>query len=107
METGTGIEDVTVSIGMPRRRPKGNWECPFLIEGLGKAKIQRVGGVDALQALLLAVEGARVALDKSGAGHMAGSRSRQGRVSELHPDAYGTALRGAYKPGNRVAREPA
>ncbi len=42
------------------------WECPFLIEGLGKPQIQNIGGADALQALLLAIEGVRVALEKTG-----------------------------------------
>jgi hypothetical protein len=37
-----------------------------MIEGLGKPQIQNIGGADALQALLLAIEGVRVALEKSG-----------------------------------------
>jgi uncharacterized protein (DUF433 family) len=37
-----------------------------LSEGLEKPHLQSVGGVDPLQALLLAVEGARVTLDKTG-----------------------------------------
>jgi hypothetical protein len=57
---------VVVSIGTPRRHPKGQWECWFSVERLGKRDVHRVGGADALQALLIAVEGARVALDKTG-----------------------------------------
>lgn len=37
-----------------------------LSEGFEKPHLQSVGGVDPLQALLLAVEGARVTLDKTG-----------------------------------------
>ena len=44
---------VVVPIGTPRRHPKGDWECWFSVEGLGKLYLQRVGGVDALQALLI------------------------------------------------------
>jgi hypothetical protein len=57
---------VVVSIGTPRRHPKGYWESWFSLEGLGKPDVHRVGGEDALQALLIAVEGARVTLDKTG-----------------------------------------
>jgi hypothetical protein len=64
-EIGAFIK-VIVSIGTPRRHPKGDWECWFSIEGRGKRDLQKVGGVDALQALLLAVECARVTLDKTG-----------------------------------------
>jgi len=81
--TDPGIGDVTVSIGAPRRHPKGNWECPFLIEGLGKAKIQGAAGADGLQALLLAVEGARVTLDKIGTGYT---------WLETDPDKAGTGI---------------
>jgi hypothetical protein len=60
------IRKVIVSIGTPRRHPKCDWECWFSLEGLGKPHLQSVGGVDPLQALLLAVEGVRVTLDKTG-----------------------------------------
>ncbi len=40
--------------------------CPFLLEGLPDARVQRVGGVDSLQAVVMAVEGARSILEQSG-----------------------------------------
>ena len=64
-EIGSGRK-IVVLIGTPRRHPKGDWECCFSIEGLGKPDVQRGGGVDSLQALLNAVEGARASLDKTG-----------------------------------------
>lgn len=55
---------VIVSIGAPRLDPDptGDWMCLFSVDAT-----QAVAhGVDALQALLNAIEGARVALDASG-----------------------------------------
>jgi hypothetical protein len=60
------IRRVTVSIGAPRRHPKGDWECPYRIEGLGESKVSASGGVDSLQALILAIEGIRVTLERTG-----------------------------------------
>lgn len=60
---------VVVSIGLPRRDPLSkhrDWECPFLIQGLGKSTVQRAFGVDALQALILAIQGIRANLDYGG-----------------------------------------
>ena len=65
-ELGGSMRDVTVSFEAPRQRPRGHWECRFLIRGLGTVQVRRVEGVDSLQALLLAVEGARVTLDATG-----------------------------------------
>jgi hypothetical protein len=60
------LREISVSFEEPQQRPRGHWECRFLIKGLGRPQIRTVGGGDSLQALLLAVEGARVTLDKSG-----------------------------------------
>jgi uncharacterized protein DUF6968 len=60
------MRDVTVSSEGPRQRPRGHWECRFLIRGLGTTQVRRVEGEDSLQALLLAIEGARVTLDVTG-----------------------------------------
>jgi hypothetical protein len=63
---GGSLREVTVSFEEPRQQPRGHWECRFLIRGLGGPQIRKAGGADSLQALLLAVEGARVALDETG-----------------------------------------
>jgi len=58
---------VTVKLGMPRRSKERDWECPFSITGLGIRGIQYGRGVDAIQALCMALEGVRVLLERSGA----------------------------------------
>jgi hypothetical protein len=65
-EIGGSLREISVSFEKPQRTPRGNWECRFLIKGLSRPQIHSVGGEDSLQALLLAVEGARVTLDKTG-----------------------------------------
>jgi hypothetical protein len=37
-----------------------------MIEGIADSRVQKAGGVDALQALLMAIEGIRVALERTG-----------------------------------------
>src|SRR6266853_5204803 len=64
--TGDSIREVAVSIGAPRPHPKGDWECPFAIESYGQSKVEFAGGVDALQALLMAIEEVRTRLDQTG-----------------------------------------
>jgi hypothetical protein len=64
-EIGGSMHEVTVSFEAPRQRP-GYWECRFLIKGLGRQQVHKARGEDSLQVLLLAVEGARVTLDKTG-----------------------------------------
>ena len=64
--TGDSIGEVAISIGAPRPHPKGDWECPFAIESYGQSKVESAGGVDALQALLIAIEGVRTRLDQTG-----------------------------------------
>jgi hypothetical protein len=43
-----------------------DWECPFRIAGLGGRVVEYGYGVDAIQALTTALEGIRVALERSG-----------------------------------------
>lgn len=50
--------DVTVRLGRPVLDPSARnetWVCPFQIEGLGRARTMGMFGVDAMQALLLAI----------------------------------------------------
>lgn len=47
---------VQVVIGQPQLFPEGgSFYCPIRITGIGKEKIMRVGGVDSVQALVLAL----------------------------------------------------
>ena len=68
-EEGVTGRKIVVLIGLPRpdRLSKhGDWECPFLIEGVGESKVETTYGVDSLQALILAIEGVRVRLEQTG-----------------------------------------
>ena len=59
---------LTVILGKPRRSGK-DWVCQFQIKGLEDSEIRNAFGVDAIQALLGAFEGIRVALERSGEQH--------------------------------------
>src|ERR1700730_17398748 len=67
-EQGVVGRKIVVSIGLPRPDPLkgGDWECPFLIEGVGKSEVQRAFGVDSLQALIIAIRGIRAGLEQTG-----------------------------------------
>jgi|SRR5437867_7969510 len=60
--TDTGAA-VTVQLGRPRRRRTGEFECPYRVRGLGRAKIGRALGEDSVQALQLAFEAVRRELE--------------------------------------------
>lgn len=64
--TGAPGATVVVILGKPRRAPGQDYRCSFRIEGLGDNLRQFAYGADSLQALLMAVEGARVTLERSG-----------------------------------------
>lgn len=54
-----GKQIVEVLIGKPQPLPDGNdWYCPYQIQGIGSGKIRRSGGIDAVQALILALQDA-------------------------------------------------
>lgn len=54
---------VTVSIGAPQPGTNDDWWCPYLITGLTKRVSDSGVGVDAMQALILAIEGIRRAIE--------------------------------------------
>jgi len=47
---------VTFRVGQPFRDPRGDWGISFQVEGLGPGKVIHCYGVDALQALVLALD---------------------------------------------------
>jgi hypothetical protein len=53
---------VIVRIGQPVQTGEDEWACPYAISGIGLRGFRRSFGVDALQSLMLAIEGVRVAL---------------------------------------------
>jgi len=98
------IRRVVVSIGTPRRHPKGDWEGWFSIEGLGKRDVQRVGGVDALQALLISVQGARDPRHDRKEILLSRQRPRRSRIrnSEIYTNASWTTGGSAHQRGGRA-----
>ncbi len=62
-----GGGDVLVRVGMPVLFPEGgDHYCPFQIDGLyAETMISRAGGVDSLQALMLALQKIRITLEHS------------------------------------------
>ena len=59
----SGSKDkVTVIIGRPQRFPDStDYYCPYQIGGLGESKVRYAGGIDTIQAFLLALQ--RVGVD--------------------------------------------
>jgi hypothetical protein len=54
---------VHVRLGKPKKdRISGDYNCPFIIDGLGESKVQQASGIDAMQALQLAMQAIRKAL---------------------------------------------
>ena len=64
-EHGPRANRVEIVLGAPRRLGP-DWECPFLIRGLGGESIQTIAGSDSLQALQLAIQALRVGLEETG-----------------------------------------
>lgn len=57
---------VLVRIGKPRKVSDAEWECAFHISNIGMNEIQFGHGMDGVQALIQAIEGSRVFLERSG-----------------------------------------
>lgn len=53
---------VIVRIGQPVQTGEDEWACPYAISGIGLHGFRRSFGVDALQSLMMAIEGVRIAL---------------------------------------------
>lgn len=87
----SGEEKVTVTIGKPKRFPEGDdYYCPYRIVGIGNERVRHAGGVDAMQALVLALRmiGAELYTSpeaRSGALRWMG-RSREGDLGFPVPD---------------------
>jgi hypothetical protein len=65
-EVGKNSSNITIYLGVPSKVKANEWKCPFLLDGFEKPRIQFGRGVDGLQALLVAIEGIRVTLERSG-----------------------------------------
>lgn len=56
---------IVATVGLPEPDPAGDWRCPFSVEGVAGGGPFDAHGIDALQAVLLAIEGTRKVLDDS------------------------------------------
>ena len=99
-ETSTD-RTLMVQIGKPRRGDRA-WECPFRICGLGRTRVRVAYGVDAVQALVMAVEGTRVLIQKSGRS-ISFLADGDGGVPRYVPQWYGTQF--AQRIGRMIDRE--
>ena len=57
---------ITVAVGAPRRVQADHWLCPYFIEGIVESGLHYAIGVDALQALVIALAGIRWDLGNTG-----------------------------------------
>ena len=55
-------ERIIVRVGMPRKAIPQDWVCPFQISGIHGSRVYPAYGVDAIQALQLALEAIRLQL---------------------------------------------
>jgi len=58
-------KSVVLSIGKPRPDPRGDWVCPVQVQGVSESQQLNGYGVDAVQALMNALEAARYIFDQS------------------------------------------
>jgi hypothetical protein len=50
-----GVDSVMVVVGVPRPHPEGDFYCPWRIRGLADGKVRSAYGIDAIQAMWLAL----------------------------------------------------
>jgi hypothetical protein len=79
---------VVVSLGKPRKtKGSEDWECPFRITGSGIRRVEYGRGIDAFQALTMALEGIRYFLDRASTPLVWAGAGRPYRLSARHTSA--------------------
>jgi hypothetical protein len=65
---GEPDREIVLEIGrpFPDPDPTGDWMCPYILHGTDGARVQFVHGIDAVHALLVAMQGARIDLENAG-----------------------------------------
>ena len=65
---GEPDRELVLLVGKPRRDPDptGDWRCPYVVEGLPHARRRYAHGTDSLQALQMAIEAAKAAINAAG-----------------------------------------
>jgi hypothetical protein len=85
-------KQLTVRLGAPKRAEQVDWVCPYQIVGLGSSRVDAAYGVDALQALMMALEGIRVRIEKAGACTWVGGENGDAGFPRLVPTYFGAAF---------------
>jgi hypothetical protein len=87
---GSDKDRVTVYVGKPERKSEREFACPFQLVGVGEPILNYGRGVDCLQALTMALEGIRVALENTGRTYSwAGGETGDHGFRQLVPSFYG------------------
>lgn len=89
LETADGRAHVGVHIGAPED-DSGKWRCAYSMSRGDAEETQYAYGLDGLQALLMAFEGARVLVERSGARlKWAGGEPGDAGIPRFVPQAFG------------------
>lgn len=87
------LAHVTITVGKPQKFPDGeDYYCPYQIIGLGDETINRCGGIDEIQALLLTLEQIGIFLSNSEEykkGDLSWLGSEDGNLGFPHHDSSG------------------
>ena len=95
---------LTVRLGAPKKAQDVDWVCPYQIVGLRDSKVGTAYGVDALQALMMALEKIRVRLEKAGSGYTwLGGEEGDAGFPRLVPIYFGAAF--ATRINQQIDRE--
>jgi hypothetical protein len=95
---------IIVRLGMPRRAELMVWMCPFQISGIGRSRVERALGLDAVQALQLAFAAIRFQLARLRVvATWAGGEEGDPGFPETVPYAFGRAF--AARISRLIARE--
>ena len=90
---------VTVGIGTPKNFPdSSDYYCPYEIRGLGNDKVRYAGGIDAIQALLLALQRVGAELytsEECKAGMLIWAGGQEGNLGFPVPDSISDMIPGS------------
>jgi hypothetical protein len=86
-------EKVVIALGRPQQVSDDEWSCAFSTNVASPEKMQQAHGVDAFQALLLAIEGIHSALSRSGQRLNWIAEPGDTGIPRLTPTSFGLAFR--------------
>ncbi len=89
---GSPRKAVVVKLGIPRKdmQKGGDWLCPIQVRGLGDPTVKHIHGIDAFQALIMALECVRAHLEpRRGQLSWAAGEKGQTGFPRYVPDIFG------------------